>query len=76
MGIRLSLLLDPMFMLFSLTYAIGCPCVYGQWAYLPSLALESGLTKNDAASLVVINSAASPLGMLRVCTAHRCVFRN
>ena len=66
LGIRFSLLADPVFLFFSLTYAIGCPCVYGQWAYLPSLALESGLSKTDAASLVVINSAASPIGEMRL----------
>ena len=62
LGIRFSLLCDPVFMLFSLAYSIGCPAVYGQWAYLPSLALESGLTKNQASSLMVAHSAIGPVG--------------
>ena len=61
-GIRMSLLADPMFLFFSIAYAMGCPAMYGQWAYLPSLVIENGFSKNDAASLMVINSAIGPVG--------------
>ena len=65
-GIWFSLLSNPVFMLFSLAYSIGCPAVYGQWTYLPSLALESGLTKNDASALMVAHSAIGPVGAYNI----------
>ena len=60
--IKISLLVDPVYLFFCLAYTIGCPCIYGQWAFVPSLAIQSGLTKEDAASFVVIYSATALIG--------------
>ena len=56
-----SFLKDPIFLIVSLVFAIGNPCVYGTWFYLPSLALSRGLTKEDGARLTMINNVASAI---------------
>ena len=59
-----SLFLDPVFVFVSLAFAIANPCVYGIWAYLPSLALEVGLDEGNLLSRRKKNAPSSILGHL------------